>query len=170
MDGCLKLGPVTQQQLSGHPDVMRFTGEPPVPSLGAAREAIANYRDFDDVGYGRWACNLKETQAVIGFCGLKYLTDLDEVDVGYRFLPEFWGRGLATEACAASLEFGFTHLRLNQIIGLVLPGNTASTRVLEKVGMQADGEFVYDGICVLRFFTRREARVDNGVKSSKLPR
>lgn len=141
---------------NSHPDVMRFTGEPPLSSLAAAREAIANHRDFDDVGYGRWACILKETQAVIGFCGLKYLTDLNEVDVGYRFLPEFWGRGLATEACAASLEFGFTTLHLDQIIGLVLPGNTASTRVLEKVGMQADGEFVYDGMRALRFFKRRE--------------
>ena len=143
--------------LKSHPDVIRFTGEPPLPSLDAAREVIANYPDFDEVGYGRWACILRETQAVIGFCGLKYLTDLDEVDVGYRFLPEFWGRGLATEACAASLEFGFTTLRLDQIIGLVLPDNTASTRVLEKVGMQADGDFIYDGLRALRFFKRREA-------------
>ncbi len=142
--------------LTSHPEVIRFTGEPPLPSVDAAREAIASYPDWDTVGYGRWASVLKETRAVIGFCGLKYLPKLDAVDVGYRFLPEYWGRGLATEACRASLDFGFTTLRLEQIIGLVLPENAASIRVLEKVGMQADGEVVYDGESALRYsMTRR---------------
>ncbi|MCP3984270.1 MAG: GNAT family N-acetyltransferase, partial [bacterium] len=129
--------------------------EPPLPSLDAAREAIASYPDWDTVGYGRWASVLKETRAVIGFCGLKYLPELDAVDVGYRFLPKYWGRGLATEACRASLDFGFTTLELEQIIGLVLPENVASIRVLEKVGMQPDGEVVYDGEHALRYSTNR---------------
>ena len=141
--------------LNGNPEVMRFSGEPLVRSLEAAREAIARYPDFETVGYGRWACVLKKTQTVIGFCGLKYLADLDEVDVGYRFLPEFWGRGLATEACLASLEFGFTTLRLNHIICLVLPENTTSIRVLEKVGMPPDGEMDCDGIRALRYVKER---------------
>lgn len=142
--------------LNSNPDVMRFTGEPMLPSLDAARQSIENHRDFDDVGYGRWACVLKETQAVIGFCGLKYLSDLDEVDIGYRLLPQYWGRGLATEACVASLGFGFNTLRLDQIIGLVIPENTASIRVLEKAEMQSEGQFVYDGILALRYVKRRQ--------------
>ena len=149
--------------LNSNPDVMRFTGEPLLPSLDAARHAIANYTDFDEVGYGRWACVLKETQTVIGFCGLKYLSDLDAVDVGYRFLPQYWGRGLASEACMASLDFGFSKLCLDQIIGLVLPDNAASIRVLEKSGMQSDGEFVYDGTRTLRYVKRRQGPADNCV-------
>ncbi len=141
--------------LNSDPDVMRFTGEPLLPSLDAAREAIASYPDFDSVGYGRWGCVLKETQAIIGFCGLKYLPDLDAVDVGYRFLPPYWGRGLATEACIASLDFGFDTLRLDEIIGLVLPGNGASIRVLEKAGMRSDGESVCHGMTVLRYVKAR---------------
>ena len=141
--------------LNGNPEVMRFTGEPLLRSLDDAREAIANYSDFEVVGYGRWACVLKRTQEIIGFCGLKYLTDLDAVDVGYRFLPEYWGQGLATEACRASLDFGFNTLRLDEIIGLVLPENAASVRVLEKAGMQSDGEFLYDGTLVRRFVKRQ---------------
>lgn len=140
--------------LNSDPDVMRFTGEPLLTSLEAGKQAIASYPDFDEVGYGRWACVLKETQAIIGFCGLKYLSDLDEVDVGYRFLPQYWGRGLASEACKASLDFGFRTLGLDQIIGLVLPDNAASIRVLEKAGMQSDGEFVYDGMLALRYVKR----------------
>jgi ribosomal-protein-alanine N-acetyltransferase len=141
--------------LNGNPKVMRYTGEPMLQSLNEARQLIADYPDFDEVGYGRWACVLKQTQTIIGFCGLKYLPDLDAVDVGYRLLPQYWGRGLATEACIASLEFGFKTLCLDQIIGLVLPDHAASIRVLEKAGMQADGRFDYDGFDVLRYIVRR---------------
>lgn len=140
--------------LNGNPDVMRLTGEPILTSLQAARDAIRNYRDFDEIGYGRWACILKKTGSVIGFCGLKYLPDLDAVDVGYRFMPQYWGQGLATEACKASLDFGFATLKLNEIIGLVLPRNAASIRVLQKAGMQPDGKFLYDGQPVLRYVAR----------------
>jgi RimJ/RimL family protein N-acetyltransferase len=140
--------------LNGNPDVMRLTGEPALPSLDAAREAIANYPDFSDVGYGRWACILKQTRTIIGFCGLKYLPELDVVDVGYRFQPEYWGQGFATEACASSLEFGFDTLGLDEIFGFVLPNNFASIRVLEKVGMESDGEVMYDGFVALRFVKR----------------
>ncbi len=144
-------------QLRSHPDVIRYTGEPPMTSLDAARTAIAEYPDFDTVGYGRWGCVLRQTQSIIGFCGLKYLAELDEVDVGYRLLPDYWGRGLATEACRASLEFGFGTLQLERIIGLVLPENIASIRVMEKVGMQADGDVDYDGSRALKFVLQQPA-------------
>ncbi|MCA9297324.1 MAG: GNAT family N-acetyltransferase [Phycisphaerales bacterium] len=137
--------------LNSHPDVMRLTGEPPLQSESDARRAIAEYPDFDTYGYGRWGCVLKENNAIIGFCGLKYLTDLDAVDIGYRFLPEYWGRGYATEACRASVVFGFDVLNLERIIGLVLEENTASIRVLEKIGMKPDGEITYEGQRALRY-------------------
>lgn len=140
--------------LNSNHDVMRFTGEPLLTSLAAAKEAIANYPDFDTVGYGRWACVLNKTQAIIGFCGLKYLPDLDAIDVGFRFLPQYWGQGLATEACTASLNFGFTTLHLDEIVGFVLPENIASIRVLEKAGMQSAGTFPYGGMQVLRYVKR----------------
>lgn len=137
--------------LNSHPEVMRHTGEPPIESVEAARQALERYPDFDTVGYGRWGCVLRETGALIGFCGLKSLDDLDEVDIGYRFLPEYWGRGLATEACRASLAFGFDTIGLERIIGLVMPANVASIRVLDKCGMVADGEIDYDGVRALRY-------------------
>lgn len=147
-------------KLNSHPDVMRYTGELPLNSLDEARVAIESHRDFDQVGYGRWACIHKQTQTLIGFCGLKYLDDLDAVDVGYRFLPDYWGQGLATEACLASLDFGFNVIGLDQIIGLVLPENVASLRVLEKVGMHCTGPFSYDGFDVLRYIKERRSLGD----------
>jgi len=137
--------------LNSHPQVMRYTGEPRLTSLDEARQAIADYPDFDAVGYGRWGCVLKSTRSIIGFCGLKYLPELEAVDVGFRFLPEYWGRGLATEACTASVAFGFDTLRLDEIIALVLPQNAASIRVLEKVGMGRTGTIVYEGQRALRY-------------------
>ena len=142
-------------RLNSHPEVMRLTGDIPLGSVADARQAILNYADFDEVGYGRWACILKSSQAMIGFCGLKYLPEFDEVDVGYRLFPEFWGRGLATEACVASLKFGFETLQLDRIIGLAMPENRASIRVLQKSGMVIDGEVETEGVLAVRYSITR---------------
>lgn len=142
-------------RLNSHPEVMRYTGEPPLRSLDEARRAIEAYPDFDTVGYGRWACVLKETGAVIGFSGLKYLPELGEVDVGFRFFPEYWGRGIGTETCTASIRFGFDVLGLERILGLVLQENIASIRVLEKCGLTRSGEVEYDGERALRYVIAR---------------
>jgi ribosomal-protein-alanine N-acetyltransferase len=141
--------------LNSHPEVMRLTGEPPLRSVDEARVAIQNYPDFATVGYGRWACVLKATGSFVGFCGLKYLNELDLVDVGFRFLPEYWGQGLATEACSASIAFGFEVLKLQKIVGLVLPNNAASIRVLAKCGMRQTGTVSYDGHTALLFEVHR---------------
>lgn len=71
---------------------------------------------------------------MIGFSGLKYLPELEAVDVGYRFVLDVWGQGLATESGRACLAFGFDVLGLDEILALVLPGNVASVRVLDKLG------------------------------------
>lgn len=142
-------------RLNSHPDVMRFTGESPVGSVAEARNALVNYPDFEEVGFGRWGCVRKGQAEIIGFCGLKYLEDLDVVDVGFRFFPEFWGRGFATEACRACVQFGFDMLSLEQIVGFVLPQNGASVRVLEKTGMTLEGEVEFDGLRPLKYAIQR---------------
>jgi len=145
--------------LNSDPEVMRFTGEPPLCSLGQAREAIEAYPDFRVHGFGRWGCFLRVPDAVtgssagamIGFCGLKRLAEFDAVDVGFRFLPQYWGRGYATEAARASVAFGFGTLGLDRIIALVLPENGASIRVIEKLGMRRVGRSGCQGLDALRY-------------------
>jgi RimJ/RimL family protein N-acetyltransferase len=68
----------------------------------------------------------------LGWCGLKYLFETNEVDLGYRFMKKFWGKGYATEAALACIEYGFATLNLHQIVGRALPGNLASIKVLEN--------------------------------------
>ncbi len=82
------------------------------------------------------ACILKSTGEQIGFAGLKYLEELGEVDVAFRLIRTHWGLGLATEAALASVRFGFADVDLKRIIGLVMPENIASVRVLEKTGLR----------------------------------
>ncbi len=142
-------------QLNSDLQVMRFTGEPLLASLEEAYQAIRDYPDFDTVGYGRWGCFFKPESRLVGFCGLQWLADLGEVDLGYRFLSAYWGRGLATEACQACLQFGFDGLQLSHIIALVLPENVASSRVLEKLGMYGDGQMRYQEQRVLRYRAHR---------------
>ena len=126
-------------QLCTNPEVVRYTGDGGlITNLEQARAGmlarpIADYRKH---GFGRYACVLKSNEQVIGFAGLKYLDDLDAVDLGYRFLPAYWGIGLATEASRAALDDGFARLKLPRILGLVDPENVASVNVLEKLGLR----------------------------------
>ena len=85
----------------------------------------------------------KESTKVIGWCGLWRLKETGETEVGYAIAKEFWGKGFATEAARKFLEYGFDELNFETIVAVAQPENTASRRVMEKLGMQYDytGEF-----------------------------
>jgi ribosomal-protein-alanine N-acetyltransferase len=81
-----------------------------------------------------------ETSAeTIGMCGLVTREGLHDVDVGFAFLPKFWSMGYATESALAVLEYGRVRIGLKRIVGITSPGNQASIRVLEKIGMKYEG-------------------------------
>ena len=123
-------------ELAGNPEVMRFIWNPCVRSVSEAGELLEKspLSDYRKHGFGRWAVVLKENRRVIGSAGLKYLEDLEEVDLGYMLLPDYWGLGLATELARAILRYGFDTLRLPRIVALVDTENVRSVRVLEKLG------------------------------------
>ncbi len=125
-------------QLNSDPEVLRFVPDKKLESVDQARQLLLEHpiADYQKHGFGRGACILKSTGEKIGFAGLKYLDELSEVDVAYRLLPAYWGKGLATEAALASIRLGFTELGLKRIIGLAMPENIASARVLEKAGVR----------------------------------
>ncbi|WP_332848088.1 GNAT family N-acetyltransferase [Massilia sp. S19_KUP03_FR1] len=125
------------------PDVLRYTGEDARTSLEEVREVLLTrpLRDYAVHGYGRMACIEKSTGRLVGFSGLKYLEDLQETDIGYRFLPDSWGKGYATESAQALMAHGREQFGLTRIIGLVQPANGASSRVLEKLGLVYERSF-----------------------------
>ncbi len=112
--------------------------------------------DYKKHGFGRLAVIWKATGDFTGFAGLKYLEDLDEVDLGYRFMSKYWGKGIATESSQACVRMGFNTLDLSKIIALVLPENIGSIRVLEKLYFEYDQEIVEDGLLAKQYVLTKE--------------
>ena len=86
-------------------------------------------------GFGLWGVARVDDPALIGMCGLIRRANLDDVDIGFAFLPAFRGQGYAAEAAAASVDVARTRFGLRRLVGIVSPSNVASIRLLEKLGM-----------------------------------
>lgn len=134
-------------ELNRDPEVTRYTCDPMLDLPQAKRVLdeviLPQYALYH---HGRWATHLKLNLEFIGWCGLKYVPERNEIDLGYRFMKKFWGKGYATEAAFGCLQYGFTGLSLQRITARALPENLASIRVLEKCGMQYMGEEFIDGL------------------------
>lgn len=136
---------VEMYKLHSNPDVQKYTGDSLIASLEEMEQAIeSRVKDYKTFGYGRWATFLKSNKQFIGWSGLLYLPEFDEIDLGYRFSPTFWGKGYATEASRAILSYGFDNLKLKRIIAIAMKENKASIRVMEKVGMEFDKYAPYE--------------------------
>jgi RimJ/RimL family protein N-acetyltransferase len=92
---------------------------------------------FEEHGFGM--CSVEIAGETIGAAGLQHLEGGPEVEVGYRFLKQQWGRGYATESARASLAYGFDEVGLTRIVAVALETNVASRRVLEKCGLREIG-------------------------------
>jgi RimJ/RimL family protein N-acetyltransferase len=124
-------------KLHSNPAVQFYTGEPIVETIEEIEKAIlGRINDYKKYGYGRWATFLKNDMQFVGWAGLAYLDEFDEIDLGYRFLPEYWGLGIATEVSRAILTYGFDFLKLSKIVAIAMKENKASIKVREKVGME----------------------------------
>jgi len=86
--------------------------------------------------FGLYRVVLKGSGESIGMCGLIRREALEDVDLGYAFLPRFWGQGYAVEAALACKEYACDPLGLKRLVAIVDPANRGSIRVLEKVGMK----------------------------------
>jgi len=124
-------------KLHSDPRVQKYTGEATVSSMQEIEIAIkSRISDYKKYGFGRWATFLKRNDQFVGWAGLAYLPEFDEIDLGYRFLQEYWGLGIATEASKAILNYGFGALKLKKIVAIAMKENRASIRVMEKIGME----------------------------------
>lgn len=93
-------------------------------------------RSYKEHGYGLFLVESSTDAIALGFCGLLFREHLQETDIGFAFLPEFWGQGFAFEAASAVMHFGYGQLNLPRIVGLVSAGNIASIKVLTRLGLQ----------------------------------
>jgi RimJ/RimL family protein N-acetyltransferase len=130
--------------INADPLAMKYIGDGSPQSREQTRARLAAIEEhWDRHGFGPCAAVYKEHDEVIGFCGLQFLDQTDEVEVGYRFAPAYWGRGIAAEGAAASLRYGFSALALDRIVAVVSPLNLASQRVLEKIGLRYEKDARY---------------------------
>lgn len=122
--------------LNRDPEVLKYTGDEPFKSVEEATAFLKNYDAYKKYGMGRWVIERKEDGEILGWCGLKFLPEEKEVDIGYRLFKKYWGQGYATETSCACLDYGFNVLQLARIIGRSAVANLASLRVLEKCGLK----------------------------------
>lgn len=140
--------------LDSDPAVHRYLGGigGPRPATLADSAAIIRYiqDQYAAVGIGRWAVVLAATGEFMGWAGLKLVAgpvngQRDFYDIGYRFLPQYWGQGYGYEAAQAWLTAGFEALGLPRICAHADMENAGSCRILEKIGLQPGHEFVENG-------------------------
>lgn len=112
-------------------DALRYLAEGPYASYAAN-------------GFGLWKAVRKADGRAVGMSGLVKRDTLPHPDLGYAFLPQHSGQGLASEAGAAVLAHGFETLGLARILAIVTPHNTGSRRVLEKLGLRHLGDQAFD--------------------------
>jgi len=138
------------------PGVMQYFPNTEPPEISRVQALIERQiMQWNEHGYGWWAVELPETGQLAGWCGLQYLPETDENEVGYLLEKSNWGKGLATEAGRLSLDYGFNNLKFDAIIGIVHPDNIASQRVLEKLGLKSPRQARYFGIDCLRYEINR---------------
>ena len=139
-------------ELDSDKEVHTYLGNNPIKSIDDAKQIIDNIKlQYKNNGIGRWAVVEKQSGNFIGWSGFKLITDTindktQYYDLGYRFIKKYWGKGYATETALASLEFGFEKLKQENIYAMADTQNSASNKILKKIGMSRINEFNYEDI------------------------
>lgn len=125
-------------ELMNDPGWLEHIGDRGIRSIEDARNYIVDrlQSQYLRLGYGLHLVELKDPPAPIGLCGLVKRDWLDDVDLGFAFLPQFRGQGYALEAAAATLGHAREVLGLARIVAIVSPANHASIRLLERLGLR----------------------------------
>jgi [ribosomal protein S5]-alanine N-acetyltransferase len=132
--------------------VLQYFPIPAPPPLEKMERFVAfQQRHWEQHGYGNWGVLPAGEQEIVGWAGLQFLPELDETEVGFLLDRPFWGRGYATQAALAALQFGFERCGLEHIIALVHPDNAASQRVIAKCGMAYQETLALWGIELQRY-------------------
>lgn len=129
-------------EMDKNPNVHDYLWQKPVEHIDEVYAYIEMVqKQYQENGIGRFSTILKETNELIGWTGIKFVNDHIEngntnfYDYGYRLNPKFWGKGYATEASIAWLDYGFNQMNIQEMNAYTHAENSASNRVLEKIGM-----------------------------------
>lgn len=125
-------------RLLNEPSFIHNIGDRGVRTIDDARAyilkgPIASYEKF---GFGLWLVETKSAGLPIGICGLLKRDVLEDIDIGYALLPEFWSQGYAFESAAAVMAYASEKLGAKRVLAVVNPNNQSSIRLLDKMGFQ----------------------------------
>lgn len=125
--------------MTADPEVMRYMGRGPFNRDEAWREIALYLGHFELRGYTHWALELRDTGELVGRCGPWRPEGWPGLEVGWLLGREHWGKGYASEAAAAALDYAWRELRADRVISLVHPDNERSARVARRLGGEPDG-------------------------------
>jgi ribosomal-protein-alanine N-acetyltransferase len=137
-------------ELRSDDDVIKYLGGRRLQNPEAIAKRLEFYIDcYRRFGYGMCAMIWRKTGEMIGWSGLQPLEDSGDTEVGYGMIKEFWGRGIGFECASAWLRYGFENTNLTRIVAVASPENTASWRIMEKLGMRREKTETHYGMeCV----------------------
>ncbi len=138
------------------PEVMRYiTGGVPWTDEQIQSFVARQVELYSERGFCRWKLLIKPALEMIGFCGVGHWRNFADPEIGWWLARPYWGRGLATEAARAALADALERTRLKRIVSIARPENTASTRIMEKLGLRFECEFESDGVRLVRYAVGR---------------
>ena len=159
----LSLRPVAAEDLE---ELHRLWTDPEVrkyiwDGVAMTREEAAQLIDlsihyFGKLRHGLWSMTPIGEAGIVGFCGFWYFRDPPEPELIYGLLPAYWGRGLATEAASAMIQYGFDQLSFDSIVGSTDAANAESTRVMERAGMTLIKRATVAGLDTIYYEITRE--------------
>jgi ribosomal-protein-alanine N-acetyltransferase len=138
-------------ELESNPNVHIYVGNKPITHIDESRAYIELVQQqYKNLGTGRWAVILKETGEFIGWSGIKFITNeinqhKDFYEIGYRFIEKHWGKGYATEAGKAFIDYAFNVMKVDALYAYADAGNENSRKILEKLGLRYVNSFEYEG-------------------------
>lgn len=139
-------------ELDSNPNVHQYLGNEPVTSIDEVLGYINSIqKQYVANGIGRYAAVLKETNEVIGWAGLKFITEPENnhvnfYDLGYRLQEKHWRKGYALEAAKAWRDHAFNEMKIPVIYASAHIENTGSNAILQKIGMELNGQFYWQNL------------------------
>ena len=134
-------------KLLNEPSYLKFIGDKGVRTVADAQTYLTNgpITSYQKNGFGVYLTALKENDTPVGMCGLIKRDGLLDVDIGYAFLPAYWGKGYASEAAEATMVYGKMKLGLERIVGITAVTNQGSINVLQKIGLKFERMIILPG-------------------------
>ena len=127
-------------RLLNEPSFLEHIGDRGVRNIADAKQYLLSgpLASYDRHGFGLFLVELKEGGAPIGICGLLKRDALDDVDLGFAFVPESWSKGYAFESTTATLAYAHNVRQLKRVVAITSPDNVASINLLVKLGFYFD--------------------------------